>query len=275
MKMHRLASCENCWFNGLQNGSVGLALGYCVEHKLVLKESWATTCGRHVRKDLTLPTVKNFRASHLREYPNTESVVELGTGKVASSTYISNELNILKTDIVGETVVDYGVDDTKISTLSGLKRSPSVRLEFALLNLSRSYTNRCVERGGSWTSGLNILWWIKKRLPDVPLITATDIRYSAASSLDRQVDIAQWSVIMARLIFISDIGYNAGENDPETHVLKDIAEEAAAETDKISTKQLVKWVRDVGVKRIDAVLPIERYRHLIEPLLDRNENPWC
>ncbi len=272
MKARRLASCENCWFNGLQNGSIGLALGYCVEHRIVLRDSGATTCGKHFRKDLPLPTSERFQFLHLREYPNTTAVVELASGEVANSLYISKDSKILKNDMVGEAVVDYGVDDTKISTLSGIKRNPSVRLEFALLNLSRSYTHRCFQRSSTWTSALNILWWIKKRLAEIPQIAAGDIRYPTTSSLSRQEDIAQWSLIMARLLFISDVGHHARDSDSAVNSLKDIAEEAAEETGKISTKKLVKWINQVGLKRVDTALPTERYRQLMAPLLERNED---
>ena len=270
--MHRLASCENCWFNGLQNGSIGLALGYCVEHRVVLRDSSATTCGRHFRKDLPLPTGEQFQVSHLREYQDTSTVLEMATGEIANPVLVSEDQKILRTDTAGEAVVDYGVDDTKISTLSALKRSPGMRLEFALLNLGRSYTHRCLQRGGTWTSGLNILWWIKRRLAEVPQIAASDIRYSTTSSSNRQQDIAQWSLIMARLLYISDVGYNAGESDPAVNTLKDIAEEAAAETGKISTPKLVRWINQVGLRKVDASLPTERYRQLMAPLLDRNED---
>ena len=266
MKTHRLASCENCWFNGLQNGSIGLAFGYCVEHRVVLRDSRATTCGRHFRKDLPLPTSVNFQVSHLREYQNTDAAVEMATGEIAGAAFVSEDSRILRTDVVGEAVIDYGVDDTKISTLSGLKRSPSVRLEFALLNLGRSYTRRCLQRGGAWTSGLNILWWLKRRLAEIPQITASDIRYPTTSSLNRQEDIAQWTLIMARLLFISDVGYNADRSDPAVNTLKDIAEEAAIETGKISTKKLVRWINQVGLRKVDTVLPTERYRQLMAPL---------
>ena len=68
MKPETLASCANCWFNGLQHGSVGLNVGYCTEHRVVLRRADETTCARHMRKDLLLKSSEAFNFQHKRMY---------------------------------------------------------------------------------------------------------------------------------------------------------------------------------------------------------------
>jgi len=53
-KIMKLNSCQNCWFNGLQYGAIGLTVGYCARHKKILNFPDGITCGLHLRKDLTL-----------------------------------------------------------------------------------------------------------------------------------------------------------------------------------------------------------------------------
>jgi hypothetical protein len=42
-----------------------------------------------------------------------------------------------------------------------------------MLSLGRAYTNRCVERGGSWTSGIHLLWWTRRRLVEAEVFDPT------------------------------------------------------------------------------------------------------
>ena len=58
-----LHSCQNCWFNGLQYGALGLPVGYCSRHNKILNVSDRSTCGLHLRKDLTV-----LRAIEYRKY---------------------------------------------------------------------------------------------------------------------------------------------------------------------------------------------------------------
>ncbi|WP_155742606.1 hypothetical protein [Variovorax paradoxus] len=267
MISQRLGSCENCWFNPLQNGSVGLTIGFCVEHRVVLRDSSTTTCGKHFRKDLPLPTSEKFARSHRARYPDTTVVLDLETGKKAEDhVQTSTETKLLSTDPVGDLAKDYGYQDTKIASLAVLRKGVDPRMEFAGLNLSRSYVYRCKARGGGWTSGLNIFWWIKKSLASTPQFVASDFRYAAASSLDRQEDLAKWSLIMARLLVVSDIARHA---EGALRDLEQIAQEAASASDNLVSRKLLAWIRSIGIPKMEKAMPEARYRELMQPLLEQ------
>ena len=73
-----LQSCQNCWFNGLQYGSVGLSYGYCARHKVVLNNADETTCGQHIRKDLGFERAQEVSRVHSKHFDNRIIVRVLG-----------------------------------------------------------------------------------------------------------------------------------------------------------------------------------------------------
>lgn len=267
MSGHGLASCENCCFNPLQNGSVGLSVGYCVEHHLILRDSSATTCGRHFRKDLPFLTAESFARRHQDRYPNKDRILDLVSGQPTDSpNQVTDEVKYIKTDSVGELISDYGFTDKKIATLSALRNANiSSRMEFGCLNLSRTYVHRCKLRGGNWTSGLNILWWIKKRLFESPMYVASDFRYTTAKNLQRQEELASWSLLMARLLVISDIAIHS--NGMLDSLVK-LPQEAAVASENLTTRKLIKWMKDQGFRKINDAMPENRYRDLMKDILD-------
>lgn len=266
MTNRRLTSCENCWFNPLQNGSVGLSLGYCTEHQMVLRDSSATTCGRHFRKDLPLASAENYARRHREIYASDAVIQDVARRDAAENPrQITDDTKLLRTDEVGDLVADYGKYDGKIATLSELKRGGSSRKEFACLNLGRSYVYRCKVRGGAWTSGLNILWWVKKRLPDEPTFVASDFRYSAAGNLARQEELAIWSLLVARLLMISDVARNSGG---ELARLENLPQRAADASDNLSPRKLLRWIKAEAMATIDRELPESRYREIMEPIIN-------
>ena len=269
MKPEILASCANCWFNGLQHGSVGLNVGYCTEHRVVLRRPEETTCARHMRKDLLLKSSEAFNFQHRRIYIVDDGVQRLSDReRVTNGEYLSKNVNILRSDAVGDAVADYGEYDTKIESLAQLRNQATLRSEFAMLNLGRAYTRRCVQRQGSWTSGVHILWWTRRQLAsDTPPVKIGDLRYSAAASLERQQELAQWSLLMFRIVFISDIGAHAASRNDEFGKLESMAEVAAEDTETPNLRKLQKWIRTKGLEWFDSVMPEPKYRLLVSTLI--------
>lgn len=264
-----LASCANCWYNALQQGAVGLSMGFCTEHRVVLLRAEETTCARHLRKDLLLDSALAFSQRHQQSFTCTQQVQKLADQEpVATSDYIEASAAYIRHDKVAEAVADYGEYGTKIESLAQLRALGTFRAELAMLTLGRAYSRRCIQRGGQWTSGLHLLWWTKRRLQEtaVPAPEPNDFRYQTAGSLERQVDLASWSLLMSRLVFLSDIGaYAAANNDPVAK-LREIAERAAAETEIPGKKRLSRWIKKVGLPIIEDVLSESRYREIASTL---------
>jgi hypothetical protein len=264
-----LASCANCWFNGLQQGTVGLDVGYCVEHRVVLVRSNETTCARHMRKDLLLHSATNFNSRHRLQYSDNDHVQKIIDRSAAQTAeFVETDTGNLRKDPVGELVSDYGEYGSKIESLARLSNSPSMRSEIAMISLGRGYVNRCIRRNGTWKSGLHLFWWMRRKLAEgqVPDVVPSDIRYIAANSLSRQIELAQWSLLMFRLAFISDIGIyaerTAKDDEQGISALKDLAELAAEETGSTSLRKLTRWVKVKCVPLLDEILPEHRYREL-------------
>ena len=269
MRHETLASCANCWFNGLQHGSIGLSVGYCAEHRVVLRRPEETTCARHMRKDLLLKSSEAFNFQHKRFYMVEDGIQRLSDcERVTNGEYLSKEVEVLRSDAVGDSVADYGEYNSKIESLAQLRNQATLRSEFAMLSLARAYTRRCVQRQGSWTSGIHILWWTRRQLAtETPPVNIGDLRYSASASLERQQELAQWSLLMFRIVFISDIGAHAASRDGNIARLESMAEVAAEDTETPSLRKLQKWVRAKGLQWFDEALPESRYRALGETLI--------
>jgi hypothetical protein len=275
--MHGLRhyACSNCWFNGLQYGAVGLSVGYCAEYRVVLRQPDETTCGRHVRKDLMLDSALTEKVHHRMQFSRTDGVQLLVEGEpVSDGTYATSDATFVRRDPVGEIVADYGEYRSKIESLAQLRAVHSFRADVALTSLARSYTHRCVDNGGRWTSGLHIFWWTRKRLIDEPepTLAPEDLRLQTATTLERQVELARWSLLMFRLVLISDVGTHALQEQDEVGNLSTLAERAAAETVTPRLRKLVRWIRSVGLSLIDLALPKERYVQLAQEL--HQERKW-
>ncbi len=265
MRPQVLASCANCWHNALQHGSVGLSMGFCTEQGVVLRRPEETTCARHMRKDLLLESAQTFSLRHQQHFTNWDHIQKLSDQEiVTNSDYVEPNAAFIRHDKVGEAVADYGEYDTKIESLAQLRTIGSFRSELAMLSLGRAYTQRCVKRGGRWTSGLHMLWWTKRRLqePELPEPAPSDFRYPTAGSLERQVELVSWSLLMSRLVFISDVGTHAVPTRDPVAKLRGIAELAAVETEIPGKKRLLRWVKKVAIPMIDEVISENRYREI-------------
>jgi hypothetical protein len=269
MQRNQPHSCSNCWFNGLQHGSVGLSAGYCVEHRVVLRQSDETTCGRHVRKDLLLSSALAQHRHHEARFPRKDVVQLIETAlPVEDGVHTESETDFVRQDQIGDAVADYGELGSKVESLAILSSICTLRGDLALFSLGRSYTHRCVDRGGRWTSGIHMLMWARRRLLDFPKprVETADLRYQTAVQLHRQVELAQWGVVMLRLLFVSDVGQHANVQGDDVGALADLAEKAAEETGDLSLHLLLAWVRNRGVPLIDAALPRHRYGELARAL---------
>ncbi|MEZ4293575.1 MAG: hypothetical protein R3B70_01265 [Polyangiaceae bacterium] len=261
-------SCVNCCFNGLQYDTIGTSFGFCTEHKKVLLSPSETTCGRLLRKDLLLPSARRQNELHAQRY-TPSAVCSLRTGSPVNGTHASSDradIKLLQQDPVSDSIVNYGRLGTKIASLAQLKVLPGPRAELALLSLGRTYVQRCIDRGGSWKSGLHLMWWTGSRLAEDPRIDLADLRVELSISIARQVELAKWALMMLRLTFVSDVGHHASSSKEPIRKLADLPEEAAADTNALSASKLRLWIKRNGVKRFDAALPESRYERLSSEL---------
>lgn len=273
MKLH---ACQNCWFNGLQYGDIGSVRGYCVRHRKILNRPDRTTCGLHLRKDLTLKRAEETAKVHGQHYAN-DVVSRIAENKAYSSDVSSeqSDLSRLKKDSVADAVTDYGELGSTIESLAQLKVMPGARAELAMLSLGRGYVNNCVARnGGTWTSGLHLYWWSRRRLTDIPEIRIDDLRSTGVTPLARQSDLSAWSLIMLRVTFIEDMTtYAARQGDPLGKV-PSLTEQAALALDSFNLRNLAKWLKTVAVPQLDKQLSQCRYDTLVKELHSAREHAY-
>lgn len=256
-------SCVNCAYNGLQYDTLGTSIGYCTEHRRILLTPSELTCGRLFRKDLPLATATAEQQRHESRY-SPSAISLLRTGKLANGSHSldsKSEHHALRSDRVAKAVMDYGRLDTKIESLAQLSMLDGARADIALMSLGRTYVRRCTSRGGEWTSGLHLFWWIRARLTTEPTVAVTDIRVETALSLSRQIDLAKWAVLMLRLTVIADIGNYAKSHQTLRHV-NDLAERAAVETGELSFSKLYRWIQRMGWDAVNKALPEDEYERL-------------
>jgi hypothetical protein len=267
-----LLSCINCSFNALQYGNIGMQIGYCPEHGKVLRTPGLTTCGRLFRKDLTFTSAAREQERH--ELVFTPSAISLlTTRKVVNGGYTSAssaDLAPLQGDDVAAVVAQYGELNAKIESLAALKSLPGARAEVALSSLSRTYVRRCFQRDKRWTSGLHLFWWVKERVALEPDLGLHDLRESRALPLDRQIDLAKWSIVMLRLTFLSDVGSCASGTHYRVRIVSNLAEEAASATGYLSLRKLMRWVEREGKRKLDKALPEKTYVRLSRELHNRD-----
>lgn len=260
-----LLSCTNCCFNGLQADGFGAKVGYCVEHRAVLHAAESLTCGRLFRRDLLLPEAAAESDHHQRTFSR-EHIVQLRTKVNARSTgHADDDVSVLVKNAAGKEVTDYGLLGTKLVSLSRLSMIPGARAELARLSLSRTYVRRCVQLGGAWTSGIHQLSWTIDRLLEPPDIGIDDLRDDAPVPQTRQRELAQWSIVMLRLTFLSDVGHLAPDSD-DVASLRDLPENAASAVDEVDFGALMSWVLQKGWAAAAEAFPRDRYEALAREL---------
>ena len=258
-----LLSCSNCSYNGLQYGSIGLSVGYCVQHLVVLRCADETTCPRHLRKDLDAESREQEQVQHRKNF--THDVVQFIASEQPAEApdAIDHDPSPLEEDLVGEAVTNWGflgTNGTKIASLAQLHSIPGVRAELAMLSLGRAYVRTCLRNKGPWTSGFHIFWWTRRRLWEDPRIQVTDLRYQrSAVSMRRQFELATWSILMLRLQLISDVGRVAPETD-DLSALSAVQERAAEAVQTPDPASLAAWLQSEGDALLAKAMPYERYR---------------
>jgi hypothetical protein len=269
-----LVSCVNCCHNPLQSDAVGTQYGYCTQHRRLLLVPEQLTCGRHLRKDLPMTTAAVEAQRHERQF-TPAAVVRLSEKpqRPVNGGYTSvdaADFARLADDKVCDIVFDHGKVDSKIATMAQLRVLDGGRAELAMLSLARAYVRWCVSHEGKWTSGLHLLWWTRKKLTSIPDVRGTDLRTASPLPPARQIELAQWALVMMRLIFVSDIAAYAGKGD-RFGKLASLAEEAAEETEQLSATRLLRWVERRAAPAFDAALSGKRYEQLADEL--RGDRP--
>lgn len=267
--MGSLISCSNCWYNALQAGSIGYRVGYCVDKRVILRRPDETTCKCLLRKDLMLESVLLENKLHSEQFgPENQLKRVMDNFPANDEVYQTTNIDLMNGDRVANIVSEYGEYDTKIESLSQLRQIQGSRAELAMHCLGRSYTDRCVVRGGGWKSGLHLFWWTRMKLEHEPMpnVTIDDLRYQLPVPIKRQIELVQWFILMLRLIFISDIACHARKEGDRIARLSNLAEEAAADTGIVSPRKLTNWIKKEGIRKIDKVLPHKRYKEIAQDL---------
>lgn len=262
----KLQSCQNCWFNALQYGSIGLAFGYCVRHRKVLNLADETTCGQQVRKDLTHERAKQVSGVHSTVFDD-DKIVRISTRDEVSKDFSSlyKDAELLREDRVADAVMDYG-SITKIGSLAQLKSLETARSDLAMTSLGRAYVRNCAANGGGWTSGLHLYWWTKKRISYIPEVGVRDLRYSGLIQLHRQTELAKWSIMMFKLTLLDDIVSYAFAQEDELGCERGIVNRAAEEVQSFNSIKLRVWIHRKLLPSLDARLGRERYEALADEL---------
>jgi hypothetical protein len=263
----KLNSCQNCWFNGLQYGALGLTIGYCSKHKKILNIPDTTTCGLHLRKDLTVLRAKEVSEVHSRYFsPDFVSRIADGIYHEKDFSDKCKDIDLLKKDAVADAVTDYGELGSTIESLAQLKAMPGARAELAMLSLGRGYVNNCVSRNGKWTSGLHLYWWSKQRLTEIPEIKIEDLRSIGATQIARLSTLTSWSLVMLRLTFVDDIITYANQQGDPLGKVTSLTEQAALALDNFNLRALSRWLKSHAAPQLDARLSSSRYAELAKEL---------
>ncbi len=277
-----LLSCANCWYNPLQYDLIGDEVGYCVEHRKVLRRPDESTCGRLLRKDLGWSRSLAVNQRHRQEFSDAEVVPLRAATRRRLPVLAEDDAGPLNGDVVREHVVEYGLLGAKIESLARLETVHDPRGEVAFLSLSRGYVNRCVQRDGRWTSGLHLLWWLRRRLMVLPEVDVRHLRRVALREhseerLSHLLALATWSVTILRLTLLDDIaGHEARDTPPGKRILeplRDVLEAAAAATRDPSPQRLQSWIVRTAVPAFDKALPRQRYQELASQLHREPSSP--
>lgn len=271
-----LHSCANCWYNGLQYDSIGLRVGYCTRHEVILRQADHSTCGQQHRKDLLQISATRASKRQSETFPAYEVVrIDGQPFNGAAGSYISKTRTLL-TDSVASLVAEYRTQP-RIATFAQLRRTTGARAELALTSLGRAYVDNCVKNDQKWTSGINILWWVRERCisePEPIIQYDQDIRYELPVSPERHIAIAKSSLLMLRLLFLSDMGRHAAtspQKEEGSPIIKTTSEaitqletlaDDAAEEAGPELADLKNWIQDIALNRIDAALPRENYEQI-------------
>uniref|UniRef100_UPI0040561CF6 hypothetical protein n=1 Tax=Candidatus Electrothrix sp. TaxID=2170559 RepID=UPI0040561CF6 len=226
-----------------------------------------TTCGLHLRKDLTVSRAIEVSVIHKTHY-TPEYIARLHDGRCYTPDVSNNEKDKehLRKDVIADIVVDYGELGSTIESLAQLKAIPGARAELAMLSLGRGYIANCMSCGGKWTSAVHLYWWSRRRITEIPEIKVEDLRSAGATQLARQADLTSWSLMMLRLTFIDDIATYANQQDDALGTVSNLPEQAALALDSFNLRTLSKWLKKEAAPQLDARLSHLRYTELAKQL---------
>lgn len=271
--MRNLSACSNCCFNALQYGSLGTPYGYCVKKYCLLKQPDETTCGQHLRKDVMSESMERHHNAHAEKLQDHQQAMvfihrkDRSVQRAQENVHFETNVTYSK-DRVTDVVFDYGERGSSFSTLGRLNEIPGARAELAMISLGRAYVRNCFKNDRKWTSGLNLLWWIKEKLAEDPNVQLSDIRIFLGLPSQEQLDLETLSLLMLRLKFISDVGSYAKQVNHTVGELEFFADEAAtAMRGSTSPKKLLSWLRRAGAERLERVFPRALYRELREEVM--------
>lgn len=265
-------SCQNCWFNGLQYGALGLPVGYCIRHRKILNFADRTTCGMQIRKDLSLNRANEVAIAHSKVFIESKIVRWIDSTEISSDVSSSTkDLAVLQRDKVGEAVTSYGSLNSKIESLSQLGMIHTARSDVAMTSLARAYVSNCIAQGGRWTSGLHLYWWTKKRLADIPKIEAEDLRFVGSTQLARQIELTSWSVMMFRLSFVDDVIQYAKKDGDEIAKVGELLNRAATAVSIFNVRKLGAWIRKDIIPELETRLDRTQYEKMANELHKENE----
>lgn len=262
-----LLSCTYCCFNPLQHDAIGAAYGYCVLREAILKQPTSTTCGAHRRRDLGAEAADQAAQAHKRAFPG-EGVYQLPerANGAMGERLLDRNLDLIDHSAVGSTVRDWLLGsraDTLAQLSFQVRQLGSVKAEIALLSLGRGYVANCRRHGGNWTSGVSLVWWMRRWLDRMPDVKVDDLWAVRATSLSRQIELAMWSVLMQRVNLIADI---ASAAESELVDLADAPDAAALASGNLSPYKLQRWIHHELAPRLSRALPDARYRELAAAL---------
>lgn len=247
-------------------------MGYCVRYSALLRQPDETTCSEQLRKDLSYHSAFQQQMLHQHYFLASTQIIRLDTGDaVLDHREVEYDFDDYRTqDDIQSIVYSYGKYGTRIESLARLQDRFGARAEIALWGLSRAYVNNCVHQGGAWTSGLHLLWWLQRRLLEPVNIRHEDLRLHFSIKLDRQRELAEWSILMMRISFASDMGHHA-QADEGISRLAGLEELAALETQTLSKRKLESWLKRRGQPLLEDALPEARYRQLAQELSLRRD----
>lgn len=204
------------------------------------------------------------REAHSKQFAPSVIVRLTRKKEPANGGYTSDslaDLARLDGDPVALAAREYGKLESKIASISQLRFLPGIRPELAMMSLGRAYVNRCVQNNGPWTSGVHLIWWTRGRLQEVPDVKVDDLRVEMPVPLSRQVELARWSIMMMRLILISDVASYAKKTERIAR-LASFAEQAAEGTGELSPRRLLGWIKRKGEGLFDDALPQAKYEEI-------------
>ncbi len=252
---------------------VGLGVGYCTRHRLLLLAPGHSTCGQLLRRDLLMHRATAEQVAHRAAFGEGFVQALASPYDKDSGLPLCDTVDpVSRRDPVVDEVADYGCVNPKISTVAVLRRLPGARAEVAMHSLGRGYLLNCYARDHRWTAGLHLFAWTRQRISEEPDIKAVDLRDGLGLPRSRVNNLAIWQVVTLRLNTVDQIARQADANGDDVGRLTDFATQAITETRPGDGRGLLRWI-DRKKRSLESVLSESRYRTLHESLRPIDADP--